>query len=306
MPTQEELNSAHETIETRRQIEEVVGSPVGTVKTDYDIDSEEFEKEYEEFKIDFAKSCEKDRQTYDKIKKYRPLTLALGLLIFLVGIVLLVMGSLQNDFDDMLLLSCILLFLGVCCTVFFSPKMHTHMLHKDQEKETPSKEERFDYVTVSHAKEWLEEAKKNNYYYDLQEQAIADKFGKAISIIGPKWRMLVGNTEFCVLRRKDSPVVDCITFRIDDISGIAVQTQVNETSRSVRREDYFHNAGVMRERDKQYITTTQTSQTTQYLVTFTFRNRVNPYSVYIGDDKTLLLKTVNLFEQLTGLQSTTL
>ena len=47
MPTQEQIKVAQATLEAKQKIEEIVGSPVGTVKTYSAPTDEEYEKMYE-------------------------------------------------------------------------------------------------------------------------------------------------------------------------------------------------------------------------------------------------------------------
>lgn len=298
MPTQEELKTVQETLETRRQIEEIIGTPVGTVKTDFALTDDEYEKIYTEM-------CENESQKLEKLKKHLPIYLLISLIILAFGIVFLVFAFKYNDY--LLAFGGIgIILIGIFIPVIYSPKRQQMIVNN-----LPSKEEYFDSLIVLRTTQWLEEAKKNNYYFDLQEQALIEKvkehYGRVVTFKCPKQCLLVGSTEFTALRRNDSPVINCISFQIENISGIAIRTQVHEESKSTHTENKIYNNMVERfgsgVAGKKYTTETETSRTTEYLVSLSFTNRVNPYSFYIGTNENLLLSVVNIFERLTGLQA---
>lgn len=286
MPTQEQLETAQATLEAKRKIEEIVGSPVGTVKTYSAPTDEEFEKMYETM-------YEKKSKLLKSMKKYRPLGLLSGILVILVGIALTVICIIY----DMEILPYVILFLGVVIgggiLVAFCPKSWN----------PPSKEEYFDEISVENAKKWLDEAKKNNYYFDLLEKALAGKNAYATTLKSPHWLLAVGDTEFTVIRRDERLIVAVSSFQIEDVSGIAIQKRVQEKSVSVSTENKLYNKYNGSTLGNKFTTETDVTRSTEYLVSFSFSNRINPYSVYVGTDSNLLLSLVNIFERITGLQA---
>lgn len=176
---------------------------------------------------------------------------------------------------------------------FFSPKSW----------EPPSKEDYFDEILVENATSWLKEAEKNNYYFDLMKNAIIEKKTFTTSISGAQFLLFVGDKDFLIIGRDIQLIVSTVKSQIGNVSGITIQKKVQENSVSVNTEDKFYNEHAGKLLGKRFVTSTEVTRTTEYLVTFSFSNRVNPYSIYIGTDSNLLLSVVNLFEQITGIQA---
>lgn len=287
MPKQEQLDAAKVVLKAKGKIEEIVGSPVGTVKVYSTPTDEEYEKEYE-------KMYEKKSKLLKNLKKFRPLGLLAGILVILGGVALLMLGIIFGLGENGIAIGVTLcLVVGICIMVFFFPKSW----------EPPSKEDYFDEILVENATSWLKEAEKNNYYFDLMKNAITEKKTFTTSISGARFLLFVGDKDFLIISRDNQLIVSTVTSQIENVTGITIQKKVQENSVSVNTEDKFYNEHAGKMFGNRFVTSTEVTRTTEYLISFNFSNRINPYSIYVGTDSNLLLSVVNLFEQITGIQA---
>lgn len=287
MPKQEQLDAAKVALKAKGKIEEIVGSPVGTVKVYSTITDEEYEKEYE-------KMYEKKSKLLKNLKKFRPLGLLACILVILGGVAFMIFGIIYDMAEfAVFFVSFLCVIVGAITIPCISPKSW----------EPPSKEDYFDEILVENATSWLKEAEKNNYYFDLMKNAITEKKTFTTSISGARFLLFVGNKDFLIISRDNQLIVSTVTSQIENVTGITIQKKVQENSVSVNTEDKFYNEHAGKMFGNRFVTSTEVTRTTEYLISFNFSNRINPYSIYVGTDSNLLLSVVNLFEQITGIQA---
>lgn len=113
MPKQEQLDAAKVALKAKVKIEEILGSPVGTVKVYSTPTDEEYEKMYE-------KMYEKKSKLLKNLKKYRPLAFTASILVILGGLALLMLGIIFGLGLDGIVIGFVLcLIVGIGIMVFF-------------------------------------------------------------------------------------------------------------------------------------------------------------------------------------------